>query len=404
MPAESNANTPLSSKQARHRKWLLRLTGGALFVVVVAVVLLLLPGRQFGGWDFRVNLWGPAYLLVHGGSPYRTRGLGAVDPLFEKVNAIWLPPAIGVLFPLGCLDAYRASNLWLLANILLVLLIIEWVREKKPIPRPLLIVTPVLLILFPPLLSHLILGQFSLLIVLLLLLAARLLEQHRFIWAGLAVVLVLTKPQLGVLALPGLWVASFRLGGKRTGWAFAGAASLGTAVSTIPLWIASPYWVADLLQALRGNPFWYQPTLFTNLQLLWGRAGWILPGLLAVGVLLLNLWLWWRYPPEEVIPWSMALTTIASPYIWTWDFVLFLPLVLRSLFRQRTWQARAIWIGGLLLCSGLASWIRLAFLAVDDQRHHVYAWIPWLLLLITFAAHAAESRFSPAGRPPLLQR
>ncbi len=380
------------------------LIGLGMAVTLVALLLLgLAPGGHEGGWDFRVNLWGPSYLLVHGQSPYDTQHLIPIEPVFEHVNAIWLPPAIGTLFPLGWLEAYRASDLWFLGNTWLILFLVAWMREKEPAPRAVWVVLPVYLLLFLPLLTHLILGQFSLLTVFLLLVAARLVRQRHYTWAGLAVVLTLTKPQLVVLALPGLWLAVLRRGGARGALRFTAAAVLGTAVTTIPLWIAYPGWLPDLVQVVLGNPSWFQPTLYTNLELLWGQIGWFAPIPLSLGLFALNLWLWWKYPPEEVMPWSLALTTVASPYVWTWDFVLLVPLILRSLFRQRSWSARAIWGIGLAVCCGLMSWIRLVVLSLEDQRHHLYVWVPWLILLLVLGSHAAESHRSGASRPALLR-
>jgi hypothetical protein len=367
-------------------------------VVVVVLLLVLIPHQQFGGWDLRVNLWGPAYHLVQGKSPYRTTSLSSIDPLFAQVNPVWLPPVIGVFFPIGWLDAYLASDLWLLGNALLVLFLVGRMRGREPVSRSTFMLIPLYLVLFLPLLTHLVLGQLSLLAVLLLLVGTRLLTERRYIWAGLAVVLVLSKPQLAVLALPGMWAAALRGGGKRAGYLFPVAVLLGTAVTTIPLWIGYPAWVPDCVRVILENPDWFQPTLYTVIGQAWGKGWMILPALLSFALFVLNLWLWWRDPPEEVLPWSLALTTIASPYIWTWDFVLLLPLMLRCWYRQRSWTARAIWGAGLSLCFGLMTWIRMGLLETGDRRHHVYAWVPWLILGLALITQRVQGRIRDTKR------
>jgi len=239
------------------------------------------------------------------------------------------------------------------------------------------------------------LEQYTLLAVLLLLLAAHLVAAGRFAWAGLLLAPVLAKPQLAPLVLPGLWLASWRRGGWRGALALPGAAALGGALLTLPLWIGYPNWIPDFLEGFRRNPPWQQPTLFGLFQIWWGPgwAAWLVPGLLALGLLGLNMWLWHRYPPREVLPWSLALTTLASPYIWTWDFVLFLPLLYRCLMRQRSRPAKVLWAVGLLLCWGLTMGLIVWVTPVEGEiSYHGHFWMPWLFLALVGGGQALEGR------------
>ncbi len=374
-----------------HNRRRVLLGGMGLLLLVLLTLAAFLPYRQTGGWDARINLWGPAHLLLHRQSPYRTDLLVAVDPLFGQVNAVWLPPLIGLFLPVGWMDSDRLVNLWLALNLLLLPTLIGLTWEKAPpsLPRGGLIA--LVLLLFPPLLTNLVIGQSSLVALGLFLVATRLLAGRRFSWAGLALVPTLSKPQLAVLVLPGLALAAFRQG-KKALRSFLLALLVGTAATTLPFWLLYPAWLPDLWRAIRENPDWFQPTLYTNLHLLLGPAGWALAGLLGLGLFALNLRLWWRYSPEEVLPWSLALTTVASPYIWTWDMVLLLPLMLRCLYRQAGVAARAVWAGGMALCFGLAVWIRFNVLTLEDERHHLYAWIPWLIALLVLLSQAVEAR------------
>ena len=77
--------------------------------------------------------------------------------------------------------------------------------------------------LFPPVLSHLLLGQFAILNTLMLLLAAWFIKSGQILASGFLVAVSLTKPQLAVLALPGFLVAAVRVGGTRVLLKFVGA-------------------------------------------------------------------------------------------------------------------------------------------------------------------------------------
>ena len=68
--------------------------------------------------DFYNELWGPAYLLVNGQSPYDTPILDPVLP------AVWLPMAIGFFFPLGWLPKDGGRT------IIIQHILIPWVREN----------------------------------------------------------------------------------------------------------------------------------------------------------------------------------------------------------------------------------------------------------------------------------
>lgn len=333
--------------------------------------------------DFRNNLWGPAHLLVQGRSPYR------VEVLYEGKLALWLPQAIGLFFPLGFLDLAVAANLWFLLNVGLLLGLAWWFGRDRAKPLPPL--AAILAATLPPVLFHFFLGQFSLLAAALSLLAAHLAGRRRCFYAGLLIALALAKPQLALLAAPGLWLSCWRQGGRRGAILFPLAAGLGSIVLSLPLWIGYPHWIPDFLEGFRRNPPWQLPNLFSMLGTWWGAAGWALAALVALGLSGLNLWLWYKYPPEEALPWSLALTTLASPYIWTWDFMLFLPLIWRSLAQQRSRPARVLWIAGLMLCWGLTMGLTVWVTPTEGEiSYHWHFWMPWLFLALVWGGRALE--------------
>jgi hypothetical protein len=354
-------------------------------LVILGGALLLLLKLRYAAGDFANNLWGPAYYLVHGWSPYRAQ------EMLQANQPVWFPPAIGLFFPLGWLDLQLAANLWFLANLALVVLLLYGYREGSSLP----LAAALLTILFPPLLMHLWLGQYTLLAVALFFLSTRLVTGRRFLLAGLLIAPILAKPQLAVLALPGLWIAALRTGGRRGALLFPAAVAGGALLLTVPLWIAYPNWLPDMISAQQANPSWLQPTLYTVLGMLGGPAGLVAAGLVAFGVLALNLWLWGKYPPEEVLPWSLALTTLATPYLWSWDMVLFLPLVIRSVQRYKGWAARFSWVVGYLGC-----WIALVVIRLlTDGSDHRHFWVPWFFFLLVLVGYLLERRTSLRREP-----
>ncbi len=344
----------------------------------MGALLVLLKLEYFAG-DLRNNLWAPSYLLLRGKSPYR------VDVLVDGAQAVWFPQVIGLFFPIGLIEFRLVANIWLLVNFALVLLLIWWLCRKAagPVPLRALLLTA----LFPPIGFIFYLGQFNLLALLLLLLTFDLLMQERFILAGFCMAVALAKPQIAFLALPGYWILSYHRGRWRGAWLFPAAILLSTALLTVPLWIGYPAWVPDFLRALTENPDWLQPTLYTAFVRWWGPTWRIVPAVISAALFLLNLRLWWRCPPQEVLPWSLALTTVATPYIWTWDFVLLLPLIFDLLNRQTVRSTRLIWGGGYLLLWFLTAW---PVMGKGEEDHSFFWWMPWLILALAFLSQAAQ--------------
>jgi hypothetical protein len=129
-----------------------------LAIITILALIFVINGRFIIGWDFRNNLWGPAYLLTQHKSPYQ------INELFEIANAVWMPMIIGLFFPLGWLPLQQASNLWFLGNFL-CLPLITWISFDLRKPSvSFLAGSTILYTIFPPLITHFMLGQVSLLI------------------------------------------------------------------------------------------------------------------------------------------------------------------------------------------------------------------------------------------------
>lgn len=369
---------------------------GALAFIISPQTTALFSSSSQWGWDFRNNLWSPTHLLLDGRSPYR------IDQLYDA-NSVWLPPAIGAFLPLGALPLDIAIKTWFIINLGVFFAIVGLsLRTAKPQPI-LLAVTLIALLLFPPLTSHLLLGQYSLWIVLLSLLAAEGIKRR---WSpvliGVCIALALPKPQLLLLVLPGLCISVIRHHPKNNLQKRFIAAGLWLLLSgiwgvifTLPLWLGYPNWVEDFLWAMNRNAPWIQPSSLELLRTLTQNKGvaWLLWGIWCVVMLGLTGWLAWHKSPDSATRWILALTPIVTPYVWSWDFVLLLPVMIHTLFACQRWVTRGIWfIGYGIIWEGILQQ-RLNAQAITSDEH--FWWIPYALLVLMVMVSMFNNAIKP---------
>jgi len=165
---------------------------------------------------------------------------------------------------------------------------------------------------------------------------------------------------------------------------------------TIPLWIFYVDWLKDFILNLRNLPNWWQPTLLYQLRTLFGDLGYILWSLVATACLVGCIVLWNKLPPHRAVLWSLALTTLAGPYLWSWDFTLLLPLLIDTSARLTNSYARFILF---------ISWIASLFFSIwsykfDDGDNRLW-WLPLLMLLglgiSLFIEHRKDTDYSLAN-------
>ncbi len=345
--------------------------------------------RQFVSGDLINNLWAPARLLVRGESPYETRVLPPIEGV-DWLPAVWLPTAIGLFFPLGWLTPVQASQLWLVASVVMVI-IMTWLAGIKGRPPAVLFGLGVLMaIMFPPIGRHLTLGQFTVLATLMLLLASRFVVNPRYLLAGFLVAVSLAKPQMGLLVVPGLFVAYGRYHRLRGVALFAGFLVLWTTLLTIPLWTAHPLWFNDFLTAMRLNQErqWVQPSLLTLLATQWGTLGSVLSAVLVAGVFGVNIWLWLKRSPQEAVIWSLALTPFITPYVWSWDFVMLVPLMAYAVYSFEFKLSFAFLGLAYFLCWRLM----LSIILNTDAQESRFWWIPWLIVTAICIGFVVDSQ------------
>lgn len=355
----------------------------ALIILISLIgAVFLINSLKLEGHDFYTNLWGPSHLLLEGKSPYD------LTPLYEAKRAVWLPMAIGTFFPIGALTQSQATNLWLLINIGFVVgLVFLSSPTKRPAPH-LFFVASLAFFLFPGTIRHLVLGQFTLLTIFFVLIAANSLEYlHPFSLAFL-ISLALTKPQIMVLALPGLLLAYCRLYGKSRLIQIIVGITLWSLLLLIPLFLASTDWHKDFLHQLQDNPDWVQPGIFSQFKMKLGDIGIVLWGIVAFIGMTINLWLWFTLSSEKAVLGSLALTPLVSPYIWSWDFVTLMPFFVWCLISIRTITPRLLLASGYVLC-----WYGMLQIALSDNYSDSrFWWVSWFMFGVTVSAYWIDQK------------
>lgn len=349
-------------------------------VLIIMGISAFLQTRWFTSWDFRHNLWAPSYLLVHGMNPY---GTGA--PM-QVVPSVWFPMIIGLWFPLGYLDLYQAANVWLLVNVVCGVTIVWLCGRMAHTSLAVFAIVLIAIFLFPPLLSHLLLGQVSMIVTLLYLLSAYLIKRGLFLPSGILVAVALTKPQLSVLALPGLLMGLYYFGKLRAVLGFVVVCLATILWLTIPLWLVNAAWLNSMLTIVQQIPTWLQPTLFRILQIQmgeWGLALWLVWAIMLFGI---NLAAWVKLDPPIAMCASLSLTVLTSPYLWSWDFVLLIPAFVYVFSVVKSYAARVLIAFGYVVMWGLIVTIRLK----TDNSDERFWWVPFFLLAVLGAGYVVQ--------------
>ncbi len=341
--------------------------------------------------DFENNLWRPAFLLLHGMSPYNTQ------VQFNGLKPIWFPVIIGIFFPLGALPFQAASNIWFL--FLLISLFSMIVISARRVSAPLFFVAIMALGLgvFPSTATHFRLGQISMVVCVILFVVS---EYHQKIKPGLIGCLLaisLVKPQLIVLFFPVFITVLIRDGGVRKVIKVLSLTLFWFLISIIPLFLLSPGWIRDFVQNLVDNPGWAYPTFYTIFRTILPSD--TLPMILAIILLFIGIGITiaisYRLEQNEALLWSMAFTPVFSPVVWSWDFVLIYPLLLHLVFDRKYLLTSNIVLIGFVIC--LVLYITMVQLGYADDRYGF--WVPIFLNVLMFIGHKSrrKSQVSTSG-------
>jgi hypothetical protein len=351
---------------------------------IAAVIALLFWRLMLPRMDFYNELWGPAYLLAQGKSPYDTASLNPVLP------AVWFPMAIGFFLPLGWLPETLALQVWFIFNIIEVCVVVYFVQgEKRSLYNTAALA--LLCFFFPFVLNHFNLGQFSITVMLCLILSAHFAGKRRDWLAAFFLALALSKPQLGILAVFGFSVFYFRCGRFVGLFRFGLQTALLSLLMSLPLFIFHPVWIPDWIKSMQSNYTWMHPSLFSIFRQFLGSWGTLLWVALLMLALFITYRLWTKLPPQVAMLWSLGITTIVTPYVWSWDFVLLLPIWMH-VFTQGDWKRKSF-----LLLAYAAAWYGSALVqAQAGSQNQSFWWVPiWfvgMLALVTVGKPADAPR------------
>ncbi len=355
--------TPFDRKNTFH-------TYTSIFLLALTAVLIghLFRNLMTPRKDFYNELWAPAYLLVHGQSPYDTAGLDAVLP------AAWFPMAIGFFFPLGWLSEGFALRVWYIFNIVEICLVVYLVQGKD---RNLYNTAAIALIcfFFPLTLNHFNYGQFSITSALCWILAIYFWSRDRFWISALFIALALSKLHLGSLAMLGLSYHEYLQGRLRAMLSLWARIFVMCLLLCIPLFVAYPNWIPDAIVSMGSNLPWSFPSLYILFERLfdvWGRSLW---GLTTLTVIMANFWLWKRLPMKNALYWSLALAPLVTPYVGSWDFVVLLPLLIYTYVNVNWGRKVFLW------ASYCIAWVLMARIQMLEESHnHYFWWVPlWFI-------------------------
>lgn len=323
-------------------------------------------------WDFRNNLYLPTYLLAQNQSPYN------IHVLVGGSNAVWFPMVIGLFSPFGHLSLQLANNLWWLLNFggIFALVFISTGQSKPSIYKlPLLLL---FFFLFPSTASHLNLGQVSILICLALSIII-IFDKKLPVWViGFLFAFALTKPQLTIIIIPTYFYQKIISGNWKTVRLIIVWTLVYIVLLSIPVMLAHQHWEQDFILNLKNNPPWSHPSISTFLFTHLGAIGKVLGWIYIVASLGISLVLAKKKMSVEFGLWALALTTVISPYIWSWDFVLLYPLMTYIFFKQKDFLKHIFLFLGYLFIGG-AFIIQKTLGYVNDFQN---LWVPWAVLVL----------------------
>lgn len=327
-------------------------------------------------------------MLARGESPYDTASLQ------PQLPALWMPTAVGFFSLLGFFDFESAQRIWFVLNAggLAAML---YLCLPDPRSMPALLAGLFIAYFFPPTIHHFALGQVSILSALCLLGAVKLIERASWLSAFL-LALGMVKPQIAVFVLFGASVYKFQTGGFRGLFAYGLKAFLAALILTLPLFMVEPAWVPDFIASLKSNtPEWTHPSILSQLDMWIGDWAY----LLWAGTLFCALWLlarlWRNSAPEVAALWTLAITTLVTPYVWSWDFTLLLPILVHT-FSKLNWKGKALLTVGYWL-----AWAGMAAIQLSGNYHNSrFWWVPLFFIGLTVSARVfMKLEGTPAAQP-----
>jgi hypothetical protein len=347
--------------------------------------------------DF-VTYWSSAKLLASHLNPYDSQRIaqmqaeyGSRPPVpFIMRNPPWVLPLIAPLGYLGIKSAYLCS---LIFEILLSLISIHLLRRLYGIRK-----TPWIGYFFFALLICVLCGQSTIFVLFgcaVYLFAGR----NRPLLGGSALALMTVKPHLVLFFWPILLVESWRKKDLRP-LAVCGVLFLSAVAIAVSL---DHHVFAHYLAAMQAQKIDTQllPNFSSGMRMLlapkliWLQTIPILCGLVWAGSFYWNRRDRWSWP--EYLPLLIAVSTLLSPYSWTYDQTMFLPLILQGSVRRSSTFSNSLAIAAnaipvVAICSGLS----------QKSPFYLFVTVAWLVWWISlrYASPANIQQGSLAPHAP----
>ena len=202
--------------------------------------------------------------------------------------------------------------------------------------------------------------------------------------------LVLTKPQLSVLTLPIFLFSIITLKGWKETAALCVKSSVLLLLMITPLFVLYPAWFNDFILALSHNPKWEHPSLLHFLGQLNLAFAWTVTILLYLISLIALCKGMKKLGFKWSIAVSLALTPMVTPYIWSYDFIMVLPLFIHVFISLKTFPPVVLQSAAYLITCGSVYYLTNTHVRYSDAN---YWWICWTIVLVIILAIWMDSFF-----------
>lgn len=380
-----------------------------LFALDVWGTYAFLTAREPGAYDFTARWAGARAYFLDGLDPYSDEATRRIQQVYygrpaqpgeDQVLFVYPFYTVFLVAPLILLPYAWAAAIWLVllefslvAGLLIVLDLYRW----RP-PPGLLALTALWTVLFYPHGRGIILGQFAIVVFLLLALTLWALGRRRDGLAGVALALTTIKPQVVflVVLLLLLWAINRRC------WRFVGAFASTMGALLGASFLAVPAWVSGFLRQVAAYP------AYTPESVPWFLTHLFIPALGTPGEVTMTLallaglaWAWWRemHSSWASFHWTLGLTLVVSnlvaPRTATTNYIVFLvPLVL--LFRHLYRRAGALALVGLQVTLLVSLWA-LFLATVDGRQEAPIMFLPLPLVMLLGLAWGRQALARPLG-------
>lgn len=295
------------------------------------------------------EIWAGPHVFVTGGNPYDpTTWTNAIDTLGVQHAGLpvynypgWIPI---ILAPFGAMDLDPSARIWLGLTLFIgatgLFVLLDQILDRLPLAFTLF---GFALIASEPGIVTFYSGQWDFLIVGLLSLMALFLRRRRFATSGALASIMIVKPQLFLIAVPGLLRIALRRGGRRFAIAFIAISAVAALASTI----AFPTWWGYYLDVPAAKAGDLRAAALPNgLRDIFGPIG-IFAGV-ALDLLLVAIALRFTSRGSSALPVWMAVSLVMAPYIFVYDHIIaIVPVAIATAIVAERGRAHALLVAAL---------------------------------------------------------